>query len=54
MICDSTGKNAFRNEKRQQCFLPRWILLQAAFTRSFSQYYRPGENREEFEVAELT
>lgn len=35
-------------------FLPRWILLQAAFTRSFSQYYRPGENRGEVEVTELT
>ena len=34
-----------RNSTRQQYFLPRWILLQAAFTRSFSQYYRPDENR---------
>lgn len=44
----------FKNSK-QLCFLPRWIFLQAPFTRSFGQYYRPDEqSRTEVELAEVT
>lgn len=32
--------------KHRRRDLPRWVLLQAAFTRSFGQHYRPGRTEE--------